>query len=62
MIELKGQYNTAKVFTDNAEQSAITQIQHLLNQEFMAGSKIRVMPDAHAGILSEYTKVWNLNV
>ena len=49
MIELKGKYNTAKVFTDNAEQSAITQIQHLLNQEFMAGSKIRVMPDAHAG-------------
>jgi len=50
MIELKGKYNTAKVFTDTAEQSAITQIEHLLEQEFMGGSKIRIMPDAHAGM------------
>lgn len=50
MIELKGKYNTAKVFTDTAEQSAITQIVHLLNQEFMAGSKIRIMSDVHAGM------------
>ena len=50
MIELKGKYNTAKVFTDTAEQSAIVQIQHLLEQEFVTGSKIRVMPDAHAGM------------
>jgi len=50
MIELQGKHNTAKIFTDNAEKSAITQIEHLLNQEFMAGSRIRVMPDAHAGM------------
>ncbi len=50
MIELQGKYNTAKVFTDNAEQSALTQIMHLLNQEFLKGSRIRVMPDTHAGI------------
>ncbi|MCL2200379.1 MAG: RtcB family protein [Oscillospiraceae bacterium] len=50
MIELKGKYNTAKVFTKNAEQSAITQIEHLLNQEFINGSKVRVMPDCHAGM------------
>jgi len=50
MIELNGKHNTAKVFTDTAETSAITQIQHLLDQEFVAGSKIRVMPDAHAGM------------
>jgi RNA-splicing ligase RtcB len=50
MIELQGQYNSAKVFTDTAEESAITQIQHLLEQEFASGSKIRVMPDAHAGM------------
>jgi len=50
MIELKGEYNTAKIFTDTAEQSAITQIVHLLNQAFMAGSKIRIMPDAHMGM------------
>lgn len=50
MIEIKGKYNTAKVFSDNAEQTAIQQIENLLNQEFTAGSKIRVMPDVHAGM------------
>ena len=50
VIELLGKYNTAKVFTGTAEQSALTQIRHLLEQEFIAGSKIRVMPDAHAGM------------
>lgn len=49
MIELKGKYNTAKVFTDNIEQTAISQIVDLCNQEFISGSKIRIMPDAHAG-------------
>jgi RNA-splicing ligase RtcB len=49
MIELQGKYNTAKVFTDNVESQAISQIIHLLNQEFAAGSRIRVMPDTHAG-------------
>jgi len=49
MIELTGTYNTAKLFTDTAEESAVTQIRHLLDQEFIAGSKIRIMPDAHAG-------------
>ena len=50
MVELNGIFNTAKLFTDTAEPSAISQIEHLLNQEFVAGSKIRIMPDAHAGM------------
>jgi RNA-splicing ligase RtcB len=50
LIELKGIYNTAKVFTDTAEPTALAQIQHLLDQEFVVGSKIRVMPDTHAGM------------
>ena len=50
MTEIKGKYSTAKVFTDSAETSATTQIEHLLNQEFIAGSKIRIMPDVHAGM------------
>ncbi|MDR1321762.1 MAG: RtcB family protein [Gracilibacteraceae bacterium] len=49
MIELRGKYNSAKVFTDNMENTAIAQIINLLNQEFTAGSVIRVMPDTHAG-------------
>jgi RNA-splicing ligase RtcB len=50
MLELQGKYAAAKIFTDNAEASAIGQIQHLLDQEFVAGSKIRIMPDVHAGM------------
>ena len=50
MKELKGKYSTAKLFTDTAEQGTVTQIQHLLEQSFTEGSKIRVMPDAHAGM------------
>jgi RNA-splicing ligase RtcB len=49
LIELQGKYNTAKVFTDNIEQEAVSQIINLLNQEFVRGSQIRIMPDTHAG-------------
>ncbi len=49
MIELKGKYNEAKVFTDVIDESSISQIILLLNQEFISGSKIRLMPDVHAG-------------
>ena len=49
MIELNGKFNTAKIFTDVVDQSAISQVIELLNQEFVAGSRIRMMPDIHAG-------------
>ena len=35
MIELNGKYNTAKVFTDNIEQSAISQIIALCNHPML---------------------------
>ncbi|MDR0937652.1 MAG: RtcB family protein [Oscillospiraceae bacterium] len=50
MLEYNGKYGSAKVFTDNIEPSAVSQIIQLLNQEFTEGSKIRVMPDVHAGM------------
>jgi RNA-splicing ligase RtcB len=49
MLEIRGKYNTAKVFTDVVEEGALAQILELCNQEFTAGSRIRVMPDVHAG-------------
>lgn len=49
MLELTGKYNSAKVFTDNVEATAQGQIIELCNQEFVQGSKIRIMPDTHAG-------------
>jgi tRNA-splicing ligase RtcB (3'-phosphate/5'-hydroxy nucleic acid ligase) len=49
MIELRGKYNSAKVFTDNVESTAISQIINLLNQPFVDGANIRIMSDVHAG-------------
>ncbi|MGI6333729.1 MAG: RtcB family protein [Saccharofermentanales bacterium] len=49
MLVIKGQYNEAKVFTSELEETARAQIQNLINQPFVAGSKIRIMPDVHAG-------------
>jgi tRNA-splicing ligase RtcB len=49
MIEIKGKYNTAKVFTNNLEETAAGQILELCNQGFVKDSRIRIMPDAHAG-------------
>jgi len=49
MIELRGKHNTAKVFTDNIDEATISQVINLLNQEFVQGSQIRIMPDTHAG-------------
>lgn len=49
MIELKGKYNTCKVFTDNVDNATIGQLIALMNQSSVANSKIRIMPDTHAG-------------
>ena len=38
-----------KIFTDNIEQEAMNQINELLEQEAFQDSKIRIMPDVHAG-------------
>jgi RNA-splicing ligase RtcB len=49
MQEVKGKYNSAKVFTDSVDEKSLQQIQTLCNQEFTSGTKIRLMPDVHAG-------------
>ena len=49
MMELKGKYNSAKVFTNNVEATAQGQIIELCNQPEYKDSKIRIMPDTHAG-------------
>lgn len=49
MIILNGKYNSAEVFTENIDNQAIAQIIALCSQPFSAGSKIRIMPDVHAG-------------
>ena len=49
MIEIRGKYNEAKIFTDVVDSASLAQVQELCNQEFTAGSRIRLMPDIHAG-------------
>lgn len=49
MIEIIGKYNTAKCFTNNLEPTAMEQIQAVCDQQAFANSKIRIMPDVHAG-------------
>lgn len=49
MILIQGQYNQAKVFAQEVEETARAQIKLLCDQPFVQGSEIRVMPDVHAG-------------
>ncbi|UUV27346.1 MULTISPECIES: RtcB family protein [Lysinibacillus] len=49
MIEINGRFTNAKIFAQTALQTAVDQIQELTDQAFMAGTKVRIMPDYHAG-------------
>lgn len=49
MIEIQGKYNQAICYADTVEEGAIDQIRAICDTEAFAGSKIRVMPDVHAG-------------
>ena len=49
MFELSGKYGIAKVFTDVVDNESISQVINLLNQPYMEGSRVRMMPDIHAG-------------
>lgn len=49
MIELRGKYNTAKVFTDVVDNESVSQVIELLNQPYVKGEQLRMMPDIHAG-------------
>lgn len=47
--EVTGFYNSARVYTDVVEESALAQIRILCDQEFTKDSRICIMPDVHAG-------------
>ena len=49
MIDVTGKFNTAKIYTDVVDEASIAQVEELCDQEFSKGSKIRLMPDIHAG-------------
>ena len=49
MLEIKGKVNTAICYATVIEEEAIEQIRRMCDYEFAAGSKVRIMPDVHAG-------------
>ena len=49
MIEIIGNFNTARVFATTLEDEAREQIKTVCDTEAFASSKIRIMPDVHAG-------------
>ena len=49
MFEIKGKINTAICYAKVVEDDAIEQIRRMCDYEFTKDSKIRIMPDVHAG-------------
>ena len=49
MFEIKGKVNTAVCYATVVEEAAIEQIRRMCDYDFTEGSKIRIMPDVHAG-------------
>ena len=49
LFEVEGKYGKARVFSVNRDEKAIGQIQVLMDQPFVAGAKVRIMPDYHWG-------------
>ena len=49
MLEIKGQKNTAVCYAKVVEEDAIEQIRRMCDYGLTEGSKIRIMPDVHAG-------------
>ena len=49
MFEIKGKVNTAICFASVVDEGAIEQIRRMCDYEMTEGSKIRIMPDVHAG-------------
>ncbi len=49
MFEIKGKVNTAICYATVVEDAAIEQIRRMCDYDFTEGSRIRIMPDVHAG-------------
>lgn len=45
-----GKHGEAEIFTENLEEGARDQIERFLDQDYMEGRKVRIMPDVHQGM------------
>ena len=49
VLEIQGKINTAVCYAKVVEEEAVEQIRRMCDYEFTQGSRIRIMPDVHAG-------------
>lgn len=49
MLEIQGKYNTARVYTDNIDNAAYSQILNMMCQCWARDVNVAIMPDCHAG-------------
>ena len=49
MLEIKGRVTTAICYAKVIEDEAIEQIRRMCDYDLTRGSKVRIMPDVHAG-------------
>lgn len=49
MLTLQGKFNRAKIFTSVFDSESVKQVVGILNLQSLEGTKIRMMPDIHAG-------------
>ena len=46
---IEGKFNSAKIYTDVVEPSAVEQVQAMCDNPIFENSRIRIMPDVHTG-------------
>lgn len=49
MFEIKGKYNTARVYAEIVEETAMSQIYNIVSHPIFENESIAIMPDCHAG-------------
>ncbi|MGI6173690.1 MAG: RtcB family protein [Christensenellales bacterium] len=49
VFEIKGKVATAICYANSVEEEAVEQIRRMCDYELVAGSRVRIMPDVHAG-------------
>ena len=48
-MQIKGEYGTTVIHATVIDNMTIEQVKELMNQKFIKDSKVRIMPDCHAG-------------
>lgn len=47
---VEGKYGQAKIFAENIDSGVVDQVRGLLDQDFVQGARVRIMPDCHVGM------------